>query len=378
MDWADKIASNIIKRGDYCQDNHFAIYTGYRDVKEIAQHLREKVKKCMEENMRRFEQEYSCSNKDNKWTREQKADEEKRETIRLAKLEETYDSAEDLKYNYAQKGIKIEPCWFDYPAKIDKVRINFSPKVWVDVLNTEGEYLPACCADISRIREILNRTCLDNYFIETEKLWELTTLAKHHGFDKNEKDPISKLIALWETIKEDAKEGNSNWSTGTDDPKSAIEVLNKTSKTIIWNEIFSQSTNDPKQQFHYYAGRQRALATLMSAVRTLYFKMKELDAGPVSGWAIWRDDGEIAALDSGIAIFNKKNEAEEFCAIWNKQSQNSWDKDKSRKLKKRKNKPDNYVIKPTKISLENGIELIQEIEIETFKIKKKHKKRNFS
>jgi hypothetical protein len=99
--------------------------------------------------------------------------------------------------------------------------------------------------------------------------------------------------------------------------------------------------------------------------------MNELDAGPISGWAIWHDNGEIGMSRTGIAIFQTKAQADEICEAWNTNAQKDWERTQ-KKFKKNK-EVDHYTVKPTRVSMENGVEVIDENDIKPFKFKKKKK-----
>ena len=62
---------------------------------------------------------------------------------------------------YEKLGHKITTGWKN-ENKVRSINFDFKPfrelsssDIWVDVLNTEGEFLGACCANISRVRDIL-------------------------------------------------------------------------------------------------------------------------------------------------------------------------------------------------------------------------------
>lgn len=362
--WARNIAERMCARGQIKK----------KDIQGVADSLIVRTGRMMADNIERFESEYEYKKK-KKWTPEQKRKEVDKEIARLAQLEIDEDDREQLKYDYKQnQGFDIEPD-YNQKGKVGRVRLDFKPDEWADLLNAEGEHLHSCCADISRIRDILQDACRNDYYIEVEYLWEAASLAVGHGWDKEgrDSDPISRMIRIWNVIAPDARSRTVDHSVAINEAKEAVELLYQASGVIAWNDIFDTDGMSINQKLSEHATRQRALATMMAAVHTLYTKMKDLDAGPVTGWGIWRDDGEIGNSRSGVSVYHDKKFAEEVCETWNKHAQRDWDERPNHRGKKKG--PNHYTVKPTRVSMEKGVELIDEKEIVPYKERKQHKRR---
>jgi hypothetical protein len=320
VDWADEIIAKKKLRGD---------------THTTADFLREGVK-------------LACDNNIHSWhsgdTAEVRAKAAKKETKRLIKLRRDEDAREELEHQYQQKNITVEAC-YNTPGKIASVKLPFNKAEWGDLLNTEGEHLPSCCADISRIRDILQTALRSDGNCDVEELWEATMLAKNHGFAKDG-GPVGRMMKLWDEVAKDARTTRSTGGCGdlNNDPKEALEQLYKCAGVIVWNELFDNS--GPDQKFSNDANSERALATLVACVRTLFFKMKDLSVGKVSGYGIFNGD-EIGESRSGIALYRTKKMADEICEKWNQTETTG---------KKSKRPPRVYTVHKCQVTMEHGVE----------------------
>lgn len=319
-DWADAIVARKKARGD---------------THTTAEFLREGVK-------------LACDNNIHSWHSGDPADVQekarKKETKRLIKLRQATDAREELEYQYQQRGITVEAC-YNTPGKISSVKLPFDKAEWGDLLNPEGEHLPSCCANISRIRDILQVALRKDTYCDVDELWEATMLAKDHGFAKDD-SPIGRMMKLWDAVKDDARTSRTAGDSGdlNNDPKEALDQLYKCAGVIVWNELFD--TSGPDQKFSNDANSERALATLITCVRTLFFKMKDLSVGKVTGYGVYNGD-EIGESRSGIAVYRTKEMADEICAMWNKTEG-----------KNKKRAPRVYTVHKCQITMEHGVEKI--------------------
>jgi len=313
-DWADKLVDKKKKRGD----NSIT-----------PQQLREQVKYMCESNIERWKGE--------EWnTEEEKETAYKKEEKRLIQLRKEEDDREQFEYEYAQKGIEIIADHVQ-KRKISSVKFPFSNEEWVDLLNKEGEYLHHCCADISSIRNILQDACRENYHIKTKDLYELICLAKHHGF-KKDKTPIGRLFTLWNTIKKDVANDKIHVKcTNLENPEEALEVLYLCAANICWDNLLAS----PHINLSDQAKRNYDLATIQSAVRTLYLKLNDLYKGPVEGFAVVDSNNKLAYTQRGLSIFKDKKTAQNMC--------NEWNKNKKKPI---------YKIEKARVSMEDGFQII--------------------
>ncbi len=345
MDWADKIIAKRRNRGDNYQN---------------AEQLRQEVQGQCDSNIERWQGERQYRG-EKLWEAQELEIKKAKETKRLARLKIDQDKREQFKWDYEQKGIYIEP---DYSqiGKIASVRLPFSDTEWCDLLNKEGEYLPSCCAEISRIRDILQDACREDHSISVEDFYEAVFLARHHGWNEKDEDPIARMIVLWERIKDDVRDRSGHLSAKTDDPKDALEVLYQSAGTICWDELFSKRDRIKDTVFDSHKNRGYALATIQSAVRTLFYKLKELDPGPIEGYGVVREDGEIGQSRSGLAVYRTPEFAQEVCDRWNKTEQTDWQERDKRRTKRKgvKKAPYVYSVKKVRVSMERGVEYLPE------------------
>jgi len=334
MDWADRLIAKARKRGDEYP---------------TAERLREDVRHQCESNIERWngEREYR---KEPRWTDAEKQAATEKETRRLIKLRREDDKRQQLRFDYRQKGVEIEP---DYSqiGKVGSVRLPFTAEEWADLLNKEGEHLGACCADISRIRDILQGACRNDHFVDVEDFYEAVYLAKHHGFKIGD-DPIGRMIALWGKIKDDVRVRRTDDSTNTESPNDALETLYSAAGVICWDNLYSRDNETKDTTFDRHMNRSYALATVQVAVRTLFFKLKEMDPGAIEGYGLVRQDGEIGKTRRGLAVFRTETLAQEICDNWNKAQQ------EDNRGKKRKREPYVYSIKKVRVSMEKGFEIL--------------------
>jgi hypothetical protein len=329
MDWADKLVAKKLKRGNNSV---------------VAARLREEVKKQCDSNIKRWRGET--------WNTEiERTKQHKKEMRRLIGLKRQEDDMEELQYQYAQQGVDIYP---DYSqcGKIASVRIPFTSEEWADVLNKEGEHLGtdiSLSADISRIRNILHDACQNDHYIEVEELYEATYLAEHHGFVKDE-SPIGRMMSLWDKIEKDVRTRNQSASADTENPAHALEILYRCAGVICWDDAYSREGETKDVAFDRHMNRNYGLATIAAAVRTLFFKLKDLNPGPIEGYGLVREDGEIGHSHRGLAIFRTKEMAKKVCDRWNK--------DEAEERKGKKQVVHVFKVKKVKVCMEHGVQIL--------------------
>jgi hypothetical protein len=165
-EWAENITARKVARGEL----------KLSEARQYVDLLFVKVGRTLADNIERWESAYKYENNGNSWTEEKRKKEIEKEHLRLIKLEEGYDDQAQLEYDYAQKGLTVSAD-HSQAGKIASVKLDFTSAEWADVLNAEGEHLGACCADISRIRDILQDACRNDHEVDVDKLWEAASLA---------------------------------------------------------------------------------------------------------------------------------------------------------------------------------------------------------
>ncbi len=232
-----------------------------------------------------------------------------------------------LEEKYAKLGIKV----IVYGSLFD-IKLDFTPEEWVDLINTEGEYLPICCANISRVRDIIVNAARHEHLVSAEELREAYVLLKDHGCETiDDEHPLDYLMKLWESVKDDV-EKRPLVAKDINDPMEAIDVLFQASGSIAVDDLFRKSSED--QRYNSLLLRNLELARLIPAIRTLYAKIEELNPGPVEGWGIFKGD-DLARTRYGSAIYNHKEYALEAGGDL-----------------------DGFCVKPVRVTIQNGVEIL--------------------
>lgn len=327
QDWADKLADREISRGN----------TKPKEV--IAEEFRSYVRNVCAENIERWDK--------NNELQEEKLAAIKEETKRLIKLKKEEDIRKELEYQYSLKGIEVNACYTRI-GEISSVKLNLPSDEWVDLLNRDGENLPSCCADISRIRDLLTNACQNEHIIETNDLWEIYVLAKNHGFKKS--GPIGKIMKLWEQVKNDASTFKSHHrKIDLNDPKDAIKALASACDLFEWEGMMEARNRSDDVKFQNKVNKNKDLALIAAAVNTLFYKLKDLDIGPVEGFGIVGEEG-VEQSYSGLSIFRTQEIANMVCEKWNKELKDNLPKNKSLKL---------FTVKKCRVSMSHGVEILE-------------------
>jgi hypothetical protein len=270
----------------------------------------------------------------------------------------TYETKKrrQLEAKYAEKGLEISTDWGDKP-RIASVKLDLTPEEWIGVLDKEGEYLPMCCGNISRVRDILFDAIRESGDIRCEELYEAVTLLKNHGDcgEIDEGGPLAKLAKVWETIEPDAHCHARGVTKDVDNVKEAICTIANATHILAWEDLFNK---DERQKYESGIIWRRHLPRLVPAITTLYNHLKELEYPPVLGYAVYclfTEEGvekdEIVDLRSGgYAIYRTPKEAKELADHLNQFNEN---KEGGRI------QVQNYVIREVRVSLEKGIEITQ-------------------
>lgn len=264
-----------------------------------------------------------------------RAEDVEEERQRLIKLRYDEDAREDLEYRYAQQGIKV---YGDHTqiGKISSVRLKFNNKEWADLLNAEGDCLPSCCANISRVRDIFESALRNDKYCDVDQMFEAVMLLKgHHEITEG---PLFRFIKLWERIEPDARTERGEMTLDLNDPRDACRALSHASNVDFYYLMFHDD-EDPDRHTHCKANKEQSLSLLLAAVRTLYHRLGELSEAPVEGYGIFQGS-EIASSNTGIAIYDTKDFAEKIAARWNKEDH------------------EKYEVKKARVTLEKGVEIV--------------------
>ena len=287
-------------------------------------------------------------------------------------LRQSYAEGDAFQEKYMkEKGLEIttnnEP---GTPPKVYTVKLNFTNDEWVDLMNTEGEFLPACCATISHVRDVLIGTLREGGFIRATDLFEIVNSLKgHHDCDPEGSDPEARLIQTWEAIEADADLHLIGFPLDPNELDDAFSTLYHSAATLSWN-FLTNGEDREDAKFNHDIVRQYEFARILPAIRTIYKTLTESKIEPIEGFAIVEGQ-KVLQLTGGLAIFQRQEHAEELAQKFNKKAEAEHKNEKDRRLERKyrekaygKQEPlrpitiHQYSVRKVRVSLENGVELL--------------------
>lgn len=221
---------------------------------------------------------------------ESKDFDQKEKVIDILKTDKVYhnyklykDSVEEQKlYDFMlEKGIKTEIL----SKKVYSILLDFTPEEWVEIVKTEGEHLPSCCAVISNIRDKLINCLRDNGMIRSYELQEIVLALKNHHDTINFLE--EKLFPIWEAV-EPYVELKNTQSKDLNNINDAFDVLLECSS----NWFYSYFTKDENEKT---GCKLQTVVKLSPAITTIYEYMKQQCGDqPLKGYVIVNEkDGKI-------------------------------------------------------------------------------------
>ena len=253
----------------------------------------------------------------------------------------------DLVEKYAAKGIKVDLSWDN--KFVDGVHLPFDAATWIDLLDTEGEALGSCCANISSIRDRLFTAVRHSRIIDAYDLHEVYILIRDHNcgedyteadITKASKDPLVKLMWLWEQIKEDVKPDSLLHKNKKRDKERTIfddfDSIINASRVLCWSDILKHNDTDDFHKFNSKVNIAVALGRILPALQHINAKLEEIAPAPFKGYAVcYKNTEEIADTRLGLAVYKTKKLAQEL------------------------GQPlDDFEIRKVEISLENGVKFL--------------------
>jgi hypothetical protein len=283
-----------------------------------------------------------------------KGEEREANIQRLIKLRQRDDEGEETEWKWRKKGVTVTAD-HNQPKKLSSLKLDFTAEEWADLLNKEGEYLTICCANISRIRDILMDVIREDHEISSDHLAEAAELVKGHGCEQYPPEhPLSRLVALYEKTKKHLRYGlgTHHDTVDLDNPHKVLEALASYANAYTW-ACFNLRTGDPDhpimdRRVQDCANREKALIDLWPVVRTLYHRLSELSL-PVPGFGLVDEKGEIGYSNSGLAVYHNEAFAQEVCDRWNKVERTSHKKKEFRHT---------FTVKKVIVSLERGLVIL--------------------
>lgn len=235
---------------------------------------------------------------------------------------------------------------YDNGDKVREVKFRFSKEEWADMANKEGELLPVCCANISTIRNVLVAALREDGVFSVEEMERIVVNMDGHDWEENH--PVSKIKQVYKALL-------SHLEPRTVSSVSQDSVQGAASRVWfdeIWKFCSSYSRDS---MFHEWgktaqdrATHNKRLYDIMPTVRALYKFLDKTKFGPAEGFAIVRKaTNELYEFyDRGLALFRNQEEADKCLERW---------------MATKQVPVGDVEIRKVRISLENGVEFIEEI-----------------
>jgi hypothetical protein len=243
--------------------------------------------------------------------------------------------AQALEAKYAEKGIEVTAYGkVGKPQKITEIRLQFTPEEWVDLMYIEGEFLPACCANISAVRDILIASVRERGLVRIDEFVRMVELLEgHHCIEPSDNDPISRIRKLWETIKEDVSEERF-----TADPLDPTKV--EDACKIIYNgcHVIRYARFFDSDEIQADAHKIDAFLKMYPAIQTLKAVVEKHQLAPVIGFGLVVDN-KVFYGASGPLIYSDEKKAEAVADAFGKRDMHC-------------------SVRPIRVTLEKGFEIL--------------------
>lgn len=219
-------------------------------------------------------------------------------------VRETDSQEKMIEDKYAALGITVQPITpiCDNVTKVYSVRLDFSDSEWLDLLNTEGELLGACCGTISEIRDHLIQALREDRWLRANELRIVAGLIESHGCESSR--PLDYLTNLWQTIKADA-DGPRKTTVDLADMKSVMRAMDELTRIYAVHQFLPYTTGGQSEYV-----KTIVLSRLLPLVGALHKHLTEAQIPPITGYAVFLD-GKLCGTDSNPLVFNTQEIAEE-------------------------------------------------------------------
>ncbi len=244
---------------------------------------------------------------------------------------------------YAEKGIDVQ-CHV-YEAKIQKIKIKcLTDAQWVDLFNKDGELLPACCGQISHIRDTMMTVARNDHWIGPWELCEMVDALKNHSHGVV-LEVFKPLETLWEAVKGDCKIHQPGYTVDPNELQDAITILENGCRSLSFHDIFSQGGEDPV--YCQKMDKVYQLAQVMPAVRTVYNYFLGQNLPEIDGWALC-DGDEVYKNPMGLSVYRTAERAEYWKGIIVRA-------EKENRRRGVKLRLQGLAIRPVRVSVKDGI-----------------------
>lgn len=290
-----------------------------------------------------------------------------------------------IKYTFEEEWRPKDPPRSPHPLDIFKTVDLFgplTPEDWCRLCMREGtEYIGGCCGNTSAIQDIVNGWFrFDACYIKISELAEVAqAMAEHDGTDEWSELPKAtleesvewakdnwgslrawaKICMVWHIVKDhyspDVPVGYGNHLSELD---KAVNVIGRTCQMIAWDRI---TTND-------LAGTQKdssriaILARMLPALKTLWDSIEDMAPEPFEGFAMY--DLEVDSICTnrlGLCVYATMDELNKTFNLWIEQEK-EYELGPPMRHGTKKSITERIKVRPVRITIQNGIEFLDELE----------------
>lgn len=228
--------------------------------------------------------------------------------------------------------------------KVGSIKFKFAKSVWADLANTNGEFLPICCANVSAIRDCCISAMREDGEMSAEDLQTVYINMAGHEYDEG--NPINHMGKVYEAL-----EGNLDLRKPMSSKGDLEDVMSRASFGKIFKFCSNydfRNTISKMDTIHQQASHNLALYQIMPIVKKLNDELASTKFNPVEGYALVRKaTNEIYEFaNTELAILTTEDEAIKVMESW---------------IESNQLKSDDIEVKMVRISMENGIEYVEKI-----------------
>ncbi len=226
------------------------------------------------------------------------------------------DARVALKVDESRHESVLKPIYdHDFEGQLRAVSIQLAAITWVDICGCESKILPACCANVSRMRDILFDALRQSSECDVCSMEEFYHLATtHEGWMEEDlekqppSDPIVRIIKEWKVLRE-----QENVATPAVLPKGELDDcllrIHKHTLDVCWQDMIADDSEHGVHRAFY-------IARLMPAFRRALQLMEESE--PLEAWGAFIGDVPLE-LVSGPALFEDKRTIDLSRDAWQEQ-----------------------------------------------------------
>lgn len=220
-------------------------------------------------------------------------------------------------------------------------------------------------SDLVKFGELMEKYAIENEEDEDDRVFAPRTpeqIAEYVEYGiKGELNPLGKIAVCYHLTKDhytpDVPEAQHERQ---DELEGAFHLVHKMAYVFGMGDFFTNRTWETKTTDE--ANQTMRLRRFVPAFKTVYDRVKELAPDPIEGWALVdleKGEGEVAENGLGYCVYATKAEAERLLEQW-RESQNQHEDECCTPRKLREPIDTRIKIRAVRVSLDNGIEFLDE------------------